>query len=54
MGRQITHAIGNGGIVGRSGQAKQRLSLFDEEIRVQERLPWRVRLELPYYLAIKG
>jgi hypothetical protein len=54
MGRQITHAVGNGGIVGRIRQAKQRLSLFDEEIRVQECLPWRVRLELPYYLATKG
>jgi hypothetical protein len=54
MGRQITHAVGNGGIFGRIRQAKQRLSLFDQEMRVQERLPWRVRVELPYYLAIKG
>jgi len=53
MGGQIAHAVGNGLIVGRVGQAKQCLSLLDEEMRVQERLPWRVRLDLPYYLAIK-
>jgi hypothetical protein len=35
MGGQITHAVCNCGIVGRVGQAKQRLRLLDEKMRVQ-------------------
>ena len=54
MGRQIAHAVGNCGIVGRVGQAKQRLRLFDEKIRVQQRLPSDMRLKLRYYIAMKG
>jgi hypothetical protein len=35
MGCQIAHAVGNCGIVGRVGQAKQCLRFFDEKVRVQ-------------------
>jgi hypothetical protein len=35
MGCQIAHAVRNCGIVGRVGQAKQRLGLSDQKMRVQ-------------------
>jgi len=49
VGRQLAHAIRDCGIVGSVGETKQRFSLPDEKVRVQQSLP--SQLQLRYYFA---